>query len=46
MNQRGGRFSWRMINAKQNEKGGKALGRFYLHNRVLEKDRFLVWIKP
>ncbi|MEW2289673.1 NucA/NucB deoxyribonuclease domain-containing protein [Streptomyces sp. NPDC047841] len=42
----GGQFSWRMINAKQNEEGGKALGRFYLYNRILEKDRFLVWIKP
>ncbi|MFF3639368.1 NucA/NucB deoxyribonuclease domain-containing protein [Streptomyces sp. NPDC002250] len=42
----GGHFSWRMINATQNEEGGKALGRFYLYNRVLEKDRFLVWIKP
>ncbi|MDI1455685.1 NucA/NucB deoxyribonuclease domain-containing protein [Streptomyces sp. NPDC003388] len=42
----GGHFSWRMINVTQNEEGGKALGRFYLYNRVLEKDRFLVWIKP
>lgn len=42
----GGQFSWRMINATQNEEGGKALGRFYLYNRILEKDRFLVWIKP
>lgn len=35
-----------MINATQNEEGGKALGRFHLYNRLLEKDRFLVWIKP
>ncbi|SEE65836.1 Deoxyribonuclease NucA/NucB [Streptomyces sp. 2231.1] len=42
----GGKFNWRMINAKQNEEGGKALGRFYLYNRILEKDKFLVWIKP
>jgi hypothetical protein len=42
----GGHFSWRMINATQNEEGGKALGRFYLYNRILEKDKFLVWIKP
>ncbi|MGW7405929.1 NucA/NucB deoxyribonuclease domain-containing protein [Streptomyces sp. NPDC054833] len=42
----GGHFSWRMINAGQNEEGGKALGRFYLYNRILEKDKFLVWIKP
>ncbi|WP_436843132.1 NucA/NucB deoxyribonuclease domain-containing protein [Streptomyces collinus] len=41
-----GNFSWRMIDATQNEEGGKALGRFYLYNRVLDKDKFLVWIKP
>ena len=42
----GGHFNWRMINGTQNEEGGKALGRFYLYNRILDKDRFLVWIKP
>jgi hypothetical protein len=41
----GGDFSRRMINGKQNEEGGKALGRFYLYNRIIEKDKFLVWIK-
>ncbi|MEU8993130.1 NucA/NucB deoxyribonuclease domain-containing protein [Streptomyces sp. NPDC048558] len=41
----GGNFSRRMINGTQNEDGGRALSRFYLYNRILEKDRFLVWIK-
>lgn len=41
----GGDFSRRMINETQNEEGGKALGRFYLYNRIIEKDKFLVWIK-
>ncbi|MFD9984015.1 NucA/NucB deoxyribonuclease domain-containing protein [Streptomyces massasporeus] len=41
----GGDFSRRMINGQQNEEGGKALGRFYLYNRIIEKDKFLVWIK-
>ncbi|MEU6351042.1 NucA/NucB deoxyribonuclease domain-containing protein [Streptomyces sp. NPDC047072] len=41
----GGDFSRRMINATQNEDGGRALSRFYLYNRIIEKDRFLVWIK-
>ncbi|KOV58787.1 hypothetical protein ADK64_35595 [Streptomyces sp. MMG1121] len=41
----GGKFSWRMINAKQNREGGQALGNFYLYNRIIEKDQFLVWIK-
>ncbi|WP_225827124.1 NucA/NucB deoxyribonuclease domain-containing protein [Streptomyces naphthomycinicus] len=40
-----GNFSWRMIPKKQNQDGGKALGNFYLYNRILEKDRFLVWIR-
>ncbi len=31
-----------MIDATQNEEGGKALGRFHLHNRIIEKDKFLV----
>ncbi|WP_181140793.1 NucA/NucB deoxyribonuclease domain-containing protein [Streptomyces sp. Ru62] len=33
----GGQFSRRMINAKQNEEGGKALGRFYRYNRIQEQ---------
>ncbi|MER6633515.1 NucA/NucB deoxyribonuclease domain-containing protein [Streptomyces sp. NPDC000987] len=41
----GGNFSRRMINATQNEDGGRALSRFYLYNRIIEKDKFLVWIK-
>ncbi|MGW2520821.1 NucA/NucB deoxyribonuclease domain-containing protein [Streptomyces sp. NPDC001617] len=41
----GGHFSWRMINATQNQNGGKALANFYLYNRIIEKDKFLVWIK-
>ncbi|MFD7705229.1 NucA/NucB deoxyribonuclease domain-containing protein [Streptomyces caelestis] len=40
-----GNFSRRMINAKQNEDGGRALSKFYLYNRIIEKDKFLVWIK-
>lgn len=34
-----------MINATQNSKGGTALNNFYTYNRIVEKDRFLVWIK-
>jgi hypothetical protein len=34
-----------MIDAKQNSAGGRALSGFYLYNRIIEKDRFLVWIK-
>jgi hypothetical protein len=41
----GGNYSMRMIDAKQNSGGGRTLGGFYLYNRILEKDRFLVWIK-
>ncbi|MET7920992.1 NucA/NucB deoxyribonuclease domain-containing protein [Streptomyces avermitilis] len=41
----GGHFSWRMINAGQNRDGGIALNNFYTYNRIIEKDRFLVWIK-
>ncbi|MFD0396416.1 NucA/NucB deoxyribonuclease domain-containing protein [Streptomyces nogalater] len=40
-----GKFSWRMIDAKQNSQGGNALNNFYTYNRIIEKDRFLVWIK-
>ncbi|CUW33346.1 NucA/NucB deoxyribonuclease domain-containing protein [Streptomyces reticuli] len=40
-----GKFSWRMINARQNSQGGNALNNFYTYNRIIEKDRFLVWIK-
>ncbi|MEU0119302.1 NucA/NucB deoxyribonuclease domain-containing protein [Streptomyces bobili] len=41
----GGSYSRRMIAAAQNEGGGRALGSFYLYNRIIEKDRFLMWIK-
>lgn len=41
----GGDFSRRMIDGTQNEDGGRALSRFYLYNRIIEKDKFLVWIK-
>ncbi|MGW2886410.1 NucA/NucB deoxyribonuclease domain-containing protein [Streptomyces griseoruber] len=41
----GGSYSRRMIDAAQNRGGGQALGRFYLYNRIIEKDRFLMWIK-
>jgi hypothetical protein len=41
----GGSYSQRMIDAKQNSGGGRALSLFYLYNRIIEKDRFLVWIK-
>ncbi|MEU0054454.1 NucA/NucB deoxyribonuclease domain-containing protein [Streptomyces sp. NPDC006309] len=41
----GGKFNWRMIPKAQNQGGGKALANFYLYNRILEKDKFLVWIK-
>ncbi|MGW5036373.1 NucA/NucB deoxyribonuclease domain-containing protein [Streptomyces nigra] len=41
----GGNFSRRMIDGPQNEDGGRALSRFYLYNRILDKDKFLVWIK-
>ncbi|MFF8974419.1 NucA/NucB deoxyribonuclease domain-containing protein [Streptomyces sp. NPDC014995] len=40
----GGSYSQRMIDAKQNSGGGRALSLFYLYNRIIEKDRFLVWI--
>lgn len=40
-----GGYSRRMIDATQNRSGGQALARFYLYNRIIEKDRFLVWIK-
>jgi hypothetical protein len=41
----GGEFSRRMINARQNTDAGKALKGFYTYSRVLEGDRFLVWIR-
>ncbi|WP_312038298.1 NucA/NucB deoxyribonuclease domain-containing protein [Streptomyces galbus] len=41
----GGNYSRRMIDAKQNSAGGGALGGFYLYNRIIESDKFLVWIK-
>jgi hypothetical protein len=41
----GGKFSRRMIDADQYVDGGRALGRFYLYNRIIEKDKFLMWIK-
>ncbi|MGF0173220.1 NucA/NucB deoxyribonuclease domain-containing protein [Streptomyces sp. Marseille-Q5077] len=41
----GGPFSRRMVNAQQNKKAGDALRGFYTYARVLEGDRFLVWIR-
>ncbi|MFJ1975306.1 NucA/NucB deoxyribonuclease domain-containing protein [Streptomyces sp. NPDC087903] len=40
-----GPFSRRMINKNQNTEGGRALKGFYTYSRVLEGDRFLVWIR-
>ncbi|MFF8029331.1 hypothetical protein ACFZDJ_51575 [Streptomyces sp. NPDC007896] len=37
--------SRRLINATRNEDGGRALKNFYGYNRIIEKDKFLVWIK-
>jgi hypothetical protein len=42
----GGKFSRRMIDAEQNEAGGGALKNWYLYNRMPDKDKFQVWIKP
>lgn len=39
-------FSICMINASQNSGGGSVLGQFYNQNRVIENDRFAVWIQP
>ncbi|MEU1853720.1 NucA/NucB deoxyribonuclease domain-containing protein [Streptomyces sp. NPDC019990] len=41
----GGDFSRRMVNARQNTDAGKTLKGFYTYSRVLEGDRFLVWIR-
>ncbi|MER6678982.1 NucA/NucB deoxyribonuclease domain-containing protein [Streptomyces sp. NPDC000983] len=41
----GGPFSRRMVNAQQNKNAGDALKGFYTYARVLEGDRFLVWIR-
>lgn len=41
----GGPFSRRMVKAKQNTDAGRALKGFYTYSRVLEGDRFLVWIR-
>jgi hypothetical protein len=41
----GGDFSRRMVNARQNTDAGQALKGFYTYSRVLEGDRFLVWIR-
>ncbi|MFG2129319.1 NucA/NucB deoxyribonuclease domain-containing protein [Streptomyces sp. NPDC048751] len=41
----GGRFSRRMVNARQNTNAGKALKGLYTYSRVLEGDRFVVWIR-
>ncbi|MFF5522509.1 hypothetical protein [Streptomyces coeruleorubidus] len=38
-------FSRRMVNARQNTDTGKALKGFSTYSRVLEGDRFLVWIR-
>ncbi|WP_331724222.1 NucA/NucB deoxyribonuclease domain-containing protein (plasmid) [Streptomyces longwoodensis] len=40
-----GNYSRRFIDEKQNSGGGRALANFYLYNRIIEADRFLVWIK-
>jgi len=40
-----GKFSRRMVDAEQNTNAGKALKGFYTYSRVLEGDRFLVWIR-
>ncbi|WP_406398510.1 NucA/NucB deoxyribonuclease domain-containing protein [Streptomyces uncialis] len=40
-----GKYSWRMINETQNIEGGRALNGFYTYSRILEKDKFLVWIR-
>ncbi|MER6704316.1 NucA/NucB deoxyribonuclease domain-containing protein [Streptomyces fumanus] len=40
-----GKFSRRMVDAGQNTDAGKALKGFYTYSRVLEGDRFLVWIR-
>jgi hypothetical protein len=40
-----GNYSRRFIDEKQNSAGGRALANFYLYNRIIEADRFLVWIK-
>jgi hypothetical protein len=34
-----------MIDAEQNADGGRALGRFYLHSRVIATDLLLMWLK-
>lgn len=34
-----------MINATQNTDAGRALNGFYTYSRVLDGDRFLVWIR-
>ncbi|MDX3749634.1 NucA/NucB deoxyribonuclease domain-containing protein [Streptomyces sp. AK08-02] len=41
----GGPYSRRMVNARQNTDAGRALNGFYTYSRVLEGDRFLVWIR-
>lgn len=35
----------RMINATQNTDAGREPNGFYTYNRVLDGDRFLVWIR-
>jgi hypothetical protein len=34
-----------MLNDNQNKAAGRALKGFYTYSRVLEGDRFLVWIR-
>jgi hypothetical protein len=41
-NTHGGELSRRIIDGIQNEEGGKGLCRFYLYNRSIEKDKYLV----
>ncbi|MFE1444414.1 NucA/NucB deoxyribonuclease domain-containing protein [Streptomyces sp. NPDC058739] len=43
--QSGGRFSRRMLDDDQNTEAGGALNGFYTYSRVIEGDRFLVWIR-
>ncbi|MDN3028426.1 hypothetical protein [Streptomyces sp. S.PB5] len=35
----------RLVNGTHDEDGGRALSLIYLYNRIIEKDKFLVWIK-
>ncbi|MFU0236950.1 NucA/NucB deoxyribonuclease domain-containing protein [Streptomyces scabiei] len=41
----GGPLSRRMVNDKQDKGSGRALKGFYAYSRVLEGERYLVWIR-